>query len=286
MLPIVSNLASAAFGGYRALYRFAYHLPVAGAALDISTSFIASFTILFSGSYAASGHEQSKRPEKLLKLYVYDGCPFCRKVMCAISVLALDVMVYPVPRVTYTTSGVVKNSRYRPEALKIGGKAQFPLLVDENAGLILYESDAIIKYLWNTYGDKASPPLNYTFAQYLSILNFLRIFVRPLEEQGMIRTPSREPKQPLELWGHEGSPFVIRVKEVLCSLEIPYVYRTVPYMASAQRKEFSKKYANMVPGYRKAIGVIQVPLLVDPNTKVNLLESADIVSYLLTTYKL
>jgi len=259
MLPIVSNLASAAFGGYRALYRFAYHLPVAGAALDISTSFIASFTILFSGSYAASGHEQSKRPEKLLKLYVYDGCPFCRKVMCAISVLALDVMVYPVPRVTYTTSGVVKNSRYRPEALKIGGKAQFPLLVDENAGLILYESDAIIKYLWNTYGDKASPPLNYTFAQYLSILNFLRIFVRPLEEQGMIRTPSREPKQPLELWGHEGSPFVIRVsvlfllynlhnswfanqkvKEVLCSLEIPYVYRTVPYMASAQRKEFSK----------------------------------------------
>lgn len=42
---------------------------------------------------------------------------------------------------------------FRPEAIAKGGKSQFPYLVDENTGKAMYESDEIIKYLFDTYGD-------------------------------------------------------------------------------------------------------------------------------------
>jgi len=42
-----------------------------------------------------------------------------------------------------------------------------------------------------------------------------------------------------------------------------------------------KKLSNL----RKTVHFIQVPLLVDPNTGVEMLESSDIVKYLLKTYK-
>lgn len=52
------------------------------------------------------------------------------------------------PRTTLKQYGVVDKSRYRSEAVDIGGKAQFPLLVDPNTDTVLYESDAIVTYLW------------------------------------------------------------------------------------------------------------------------------------------
>lgn len=54
---------------------------------------------------------------------------------------------------------------------------------------------------------------------------FLRNLFRPLNEQGTLRIPSKPVEEPLVLWGYEGSPFVLRVKELLCSLELPYIYR-------------------------------------------------------------
>ena len=39
------------------------------------------------------------------------------------------------------------------QAKAMSGKAQFPFLVDPNTGKQMLESDAIISYLWNEYGD-------------------------------------------------------------------------------------------------------------------------------------
>ena len=43
--------------------------------------------------------------------------------------------------------------RFGVQAKGLSGKAQFPLLVDPNTGKQMLESDAIISYLWNEYGD-------------------------------------------------------------------------------------------------------------------------------------
>ena len=40
----------------------------------------------------------SFRPAKPLELYEYEACPFCRKVREALSMLDIDVIVYPCPR--------------------------------------------------------------------------------------------------------------------------------------------------------------------------------------------
>lgn len=39
------------------------------------------------------------------------------------------------------------------QAKAMSGKGQFPFLVDPNTGKQMLESDAIISYLWNEYGD-------------------------------------------------------------------------------------------------------------------------------------
>lgn len=48
-------------------------------------------------------------------------------------------------------------NRFREEAKKLGGKEQFPFLVDPNEDVKLYESDATIKYLFKTYGKNEVP---------------------------------------------------------------------------------------------------------------------------------
>lgn len=48
-------------------------------------------------------------------------------------------------------------------ALKVeeaGGKLQFPFLIDRNMepATLMYESDAIVEYLYHTYGGGSQPP--------------------------------------------------------------------------------------------------------------------------------
>lgn len=273
--------------GVQFVYKLFYNLYFIGPIADLVSAFLAGFVTFTSGSFAAPGHELSKRPEKMLKLYVFDGCPFCRKVMDTVSVLGLDVLVYPCPRVTLKQYGDVTGSRFRGEAIKIGGKAQFPLLIDENfPQSVIYESETIIEHLWKYYGDKAQPPLGYKLFRKMPITGFIRSIFRPLNEQGMLRIPSKAPKEPLILWGYEGSPFVMRVKELMCSLELPYVYKTAPKLAKRKRLEFYELHADMISDPRKALGLIQVPLLIDPNNNnIKMLESGSIMKYLNDTYK-
>ena len=109
-------------------------VPVLGRVADLATSSLASCFRGLSGSFAAGGLEKCQRPAKLLKLYEFEGCPFCRNVRETLSVLALDVEIYPCPRSTLKAYGAVENSRFREEVTKLGGKARAPSKARQKSG--------------------------------------------------------------------------------------------------------------------------------------------------------
>lgn len=54
--------------------------------------------------------------------------------------------------------------------MKLGGLAKFPLLIDENVEPpVIYESEDIIRHLWENYGDKAQKPMSYSMARYFQV---------------------------------------------------------------------------------------------------------------------
>jgi glutathione S-transferase len=78
----------------------------------------------------------------MLELYQREDCPFCRKVRVVLNELELDYIC----RISHT------GSQQREIMLKLGGQPQVPFLVDQDKGIMMYESDAIIDYLQKTYG--------------------------------------------------------------------------------------------------------------------------------------
>ena len=107
---------------------------------DDSTKY--SFVRAFGKRIMESGQELKNNCTQSIQLYEFEGCPFCRKVREAVSILDIDVVFYPCPR---------GGPNFRLKANKMGGKKQFPFMVDPNTRKQLYESDAIIKYLFDTY---------------------------------------------------------------------------------------------------------------------------------------
>jgi glutathione S-transferase len=226
---------------------------------EVSTSLLSSALRAGSGFRVAT---LGKRPEKALELYEFENCPFCRKVREAFSLLDLEAEVRPCPK---------GGPRFR-EALKLrGGKAQFPYLIDPNAGLEMYESDDIVQYLFDAYGDGHVPlPLSIPILRDVSsVLSGL-----PRLGEGSHYRRAREPELPLELYSFEPSPFSRLVREKLCTLELPYRLHNVA-KGSPSRDAF-----------RERAGRVMVPYLVDPNTDTAMFESADIVRYLEGTYAL
>jgi len=225
--------------------------------LDVATSVLTTLTRL------GSGHEVGRlgpRPAQLLELYDFEGCPYCRKVREALSILDLDARVRPCPK---------GGRRFRPLVRERGGREQFPYLVDPNTGKGLYESDDIVAYLFGQYGDGHVP---WTLAPGLLTDASSALAGLPRFGGGVFARPSREPARPLELWSFEASPFCRIVREALCALEVPYVLHNVA-RESPRRDAFVERSGRM-----------QVPWLVDPNRDVHLFESADIVAYLEETY--
>ncbi|KAG6541619.1 hypothetical protein Mapa_017012 [Marchantia paleacea] len=202
------------------------------------------------------------RPEKPIELYEFEGCPFCRKVREIVSVLDLDVLYYPTPQ---------NGTTFRPKAIAVGGKKQFPYMVDPNTGVSMYESDDIIKYLVENYGD-GSVPLALSLGPITTITAGLAMLGRA--GKGGKYTPSQLPAEPLRLWAYEPSPFCKIVRETLVELELPHYYYSTA-RGSTKRDELLLR-----------TGHFQVPYLEDPNTGVQMFESADIVEYLLQTYAL
>ena len=200
------------------------------------------------------------RPEQRLELYDFEGCPFCRKVREALTVLNLDAVIYPCPK---------RGPRFRPKVVEMGGKAQFPYLVDPNTGTAMYESNAIVRYLFETYGS-GPVPLMLRLGPLTDLSSSLASLAR--YGQGVFYHAADPPEQLLELYNYEGSPFCRLVREVLCELEITYLVRNVPHH-SPNREAFIA-----------LSGKMRVPYLVDPNHDVAMFESADIVRYLRQTY--
>ncbi len=223
------------------------------------------------------------RPEKPLVLYEFEACPYCRLVREALTELDLDVLIYPCPK---------NGTRFRPRAVDIGGKAQFPLLVDPNTGEALYESADIIAYLYRTYGQR-NLPLHWN-AMALQVLAS-SLAGLPRSAAGRSVRPSRAPEQPLELYSFESSPFARLVREYLCELEVPYLLRSMGRRTPADWVPPPVREAMAIgadPGTpnRKALldraGAISIPYLADPNTSTELAESSDILAYLRKTYAL
>ncbi|RZC84064.1 hypothetical protein C5167_046853 [Papaver somniferum] len=200
------------------------------------------------------------RPEKPIEIYEFEGCPFCKKVREIVSVLDLDVLYYPCP---------MNGPNFRPKVAQMGGKKQFPYMVDPNTGVAMYESDSIIKYLAEKYGD-GTVPLSLSLGLLTTLTEGFAMIGRM--GKGSSYTPSKLPPKPLELWAYEPSPFCKVVREVLVELEIPHILHSCA-RGSPKRQILFKK-----------AGHFQVPYLEDPNTGVEMFESAEIVDYLRATY--
>ena len=227
--------------------------------LDIVISVFTTIGRLGSGARVGT---LGKRPARPLELYEFEACPFCRKVREAISILDLEAIVYPCPKGGPT---------WRPRVRVQGGRELFPYLVDPNTGRAMYESSDIVAYLFSEYGD-GRVPLALGAGALTDASSMLSGLWRL--GGGSRYRRARVPEQLLELYSFEASPFFRIAREALSSLEIAYRLHNVA-AGSPRREEFSARSGKMM-----------VPWLADPNTNVEMFESADIVAYLNETYAL
>lgn len=199
------------------------------------------------------------RPAEPLTLYDVEGCPYCRPVREAITMLDLEVRVRPVP---------IGGTRFTAELGAHPGAHGVPFLVDPNVGVALGEADHLIHHLYRHYGAGDVPRgLLGAWARASS-----PVLSKALGDGGTHARPSRAPSAPLELWSFEACPWCRRVRERLTELELPYVLHTMG-KGSPKRPAFAARHGRTL-----------FPYLEDPNTGVALYESADICSYLDRTW--
>ncbi|KAF9670559.1 hypothetical protein SADUNF_Sadunf13G0081600 [Salix dunnii] len=191
-----------------------------------------------------------------------EACPFCRRVREAMTELDLSTEVYPCPK------GSV---RHREIVRKIGGKEQFPFLVDPNTGVSIYESGDIVKYLFQQYGKGRSPSTGLLESTLFT--GWVPTILRAgrgmtLWEKARLDPPSKK----LELFSFENNPNARLVREALCELELPYILQNVG--TGSQRT----KLLVDVSGFQ------EVPYLIDPNTGAEIGDYRKILAYLFQTY--
>ncbi|EXD36974.1 MULTISPECIES: glutathione S-transferase N-terminal domain-containing protein [Acinetobacter] len=242
---------------------------------------------LAEGGRGVSGTPFPIQPAKPLKLYEFEGSPFCRRVREAITLLNLDVEIYPCPK---------GGQKYRQIVKEKGGKLQFPFLIDENTGDQLFESQDIIHHLFKYYGKTGKTPATYSHYPKIPMPEFAGTLLNMARgvwvNKKIIHRAA--PEQLLELWSFEASPYSRIVRATLTELEIPYILHNVPKerwqdMGPAVLRLKPGKYEPLAGGKREKMlpemqGKMQVPYLVDPNTGVKMFESAQIVKYLKKQY--
>ncbi|CAI9780223.1 unnamed protein product [Fraxinus pennsylvanica] len=220
------------------------------------------YALEFAGFTLKETSKLGPRPEKPIEIYEFESCPFCRKVREIVAFLDLDVLFYPCPK---------NGPNFRPRAVQLGGKKQFPYMVDPNTGVSMYESDDIIKYLVQKYGD-GKVPIMLSLGLLTTLTEGFAMIGRM--GKGSSYTPSKLPSKPLEIWAYEASPFCKVVREVLVELELPHLLHSCA-RGSPKRSILKQK-----------VGHFQVPYLEDPNTGIQMFESAEIIEYLRATYAL
>lgn len=248
--------------------------------LNVLGSVVASTCALWRGG---AGRAHFRQPALRPVLYDIEASPYCRMVREAATALHLDLDIRPCPK---------GGRRFRPEAERLGGKQQFPLLIDGNTGSVLYESADIIDYLFRTYAGRGTPAA-YRVTPLHKAASFAASGARGL--RGMKARPAREASRPLALWSFEASPYSRPVRERLCELELPYSLHNLgkehwtEIGPAVQRLHFGPYQP--IPGgkrdhFMREYGRVQVPYLEDPNTGAALFESEDILAYLDKTYAL
>ena len=200
-------------------------------------------------------------------LYEFEGCPFCRKVREAVSILSLEVTFRPSPQ----------GSAFRKEVKTKYGDASstFPFMIDPNTGVQMFESDDIINYLFRLYGSPKKRDVPWTLAPSNPLVALSSgLGMLPRINRGGRYRPSNPPETPVVFWSYEGSPFCKLVRERLGELGIPHTQISCPRGSYNRDKLFDKT------------GKFQVPYLEDPNKGVALFESAAIIEYLEKVYGL
>ncbi|MGB7756831.1 MAG: glutathione S-transferase N-terminal domain-containing protein [Salinisphaera sp.] len=205
--------------------------------------------------------------EIMLYLYEYEGCPFCGRVREALMDRVLDAVVFPCPR---------GGRRFRPQAEAVGGRQQFPLLVDDANDTVLYESGDIVRHL-DRLGERGDSP---EAAGKLGVTAGAR--VRGLYGMQVIDDRGRRPPEWLfELFSNEHNAHARAVRGLLAALELPYVLRSPAVLADAPAPaDWIRRAApDCVDGAHPP-----VPTLIDPNSEQALFKPADIAEHLKTHY--
>jgi len=213
------------------------------------------------------------RPTKPLILYEYAASPYCQRVRETINVLDLTVEYRPCPG--------ARQGAFSQELLQRTGRQTLPFLIDPNNGNEMFESSDIIEYLLQTYGPqdassydrKALWPITWEAFSVATATQVAILRGMPGARRQANARPDNERMQPLELWGYECSPFVRPVREALGALCLPHVMVSCS-RGSANRDRLVARTGN----------AFQVPFLVDPNTGIEMFESAEIVDYLNKVY--
>jgi glutathione S-transferase len=228
-----------------------------------ATSFAATIVRLGRGLVPKVTADARPDPPRLLELWDFEACPYCRKVREVLCELDLDYLAHP----------VAPGSPRRPELVRRGGKRQVPYLVDPNTGAAMYESDDIIGYLNATYGAGTRAGWRLPLPSLLdNVDSAVASAFRFGHGARCRRVEARRELQPLVLWNMEGSPYCRKVREALSELDLEHVVRNVP-------KGSPRRAALVDRG-----GKMQVPYLVDPNTGRAMYESDEIVAYLRAQY--
>ncbi len=163
------------------------------------------------------GRAPARLPDQPVILYEFEGCPFCRIAREAVTELRLPAEIRPCPK---------NGEHFRPQVQEMGGKSQFPYLIDPNTDTRMYESADVVRYLYRTYGGRMAPvslflgPLNAL----LSSLGLTFRLGSGMSRRGRTGTIS----EPLDMWGAEGDPRARLLRELLCELELPHIRRPGP----------------------------------------------------------
>lgn len=209
------------------------------------------------------------RPTGRLILYEFDSSPFCRKVRDAASLLDLELDIRPCPGALSYDGG------FSDEHFARTGRRTVPFLIDEGAGVELFESEDIVDHLYDRYGPgrAAAPAMVRGSLALFSSGSAAIVRLMPAAKLQVDARADNARMQPLTLYGYEASPFVHPVREKLSALGLPHT------MVNCARGS-----ANRAKLIARTGRQFQVPYLVDPNTGVALFESIEIRVYLDRTY--
>ena len=229
-----------------------------------------------------------RQPEKTLELYEAEYCPYCRHVREALTELDLDAMIYPIPKGA---------KRYVARLKKLGGESKIPFLHDPNTGVKLYESEAIVEYLYDEYGleDEEIPERRILTSTVASLTRAAPFTSISRGKNGLYARPSKAARRPLELYSFEASPYSRLVREVMCELEIKYLLHNCGKTPGGHSDYYppeirAERMHNYMPGtenrrkFLERTGKIMMPYIVDPNTGVDMFQTRDIQAYLQETY--